>query len=423
MKSDTVALIQRTLAGDETAFASLVSEYEKQVHAYALREIGDFHIAEDITQETFLEVYQKLKTLKDPEKFSTWLYAIVKNLCIAWYRKNRLLPESLEEIHISKIETDTYSRYVASEHAKATAYAQRDLVNKLLTTLKESDREIITLHYFDEMTTAEIGTYLGIPENTIKSRLYRARQRLKKHEFMIQEELDITIQGKHSSQQHLKGEISMADEVRNESELEARLEEMQRQITDLQEQITGIAANSDASTEYTDVPVTDSDIEYRIVADSDASTDSDKKQALDALLQLSHHVKDPITWCYAGAYQASPGQRSSRGSVWTTNVDHFLSFAPDAEIVKLATFFTNPTVVAVLRQLVAGKKSVTDLANDCSISESEMEETVEMLAEGALVKRTEADLIEPKNDAVFYFLNFVGMVTVYLNPEDYHYQD
>ena len=423
MKSDTVALIQRTLAGDEAAFASLVSKYEKQVHAYTYRQIGDFHIAEDITQETFLEVHQKLKTLKDSEKFSTWLYAIVKNLCIAWYRKNQFLPESLEAIHISKIETDTYSRYVASEHAKANAYAQRDLVKKLLRTLKESDREIITLHYFDEMTTAEIGTHLGIPENTIKSRLYRARQRLKKHEFMIQEELDITIQGKHSSQQHLKGEISMADEVRNESEVDARLAEMQRQITDLQEQIKGIAKNSDASTEYTDVPVTGSDVEHRFVADSDASTDSDKKQALDALLQLSHHVKDPITWCYAGAYQAAPGQRSSRGSVWTTNVDHFLSFAPDAEIMKLATFFTKPTVVAVLRQLVAGKKSITDLANDCGISESEMEETVEMLADGALVKRTEDDLIEPKNDAVFYFLNFVGMVTVYLNPEDYHYQD
>ncbi len=423
MKSDTVTLIQRILAGDEAAFASLVSKYEKRVHAYALREIGDFQIAEDITQETFLEVYQKLDTLKAPEKFSTWLYTIVKNLCIAWYRKERFQPESLEEIHISQIETDTYSRYVASEHAKATAYAQRHIVKKLLTKLKESDRKLITLHYFDGMTTDEIGTYLGIPENTIKSRLYRARQRLKQFESMIEEELDITIEGDHRSQQHLKGEINMADEVRNGSDVDARLEEMQRQITDLQEQIKGIAANSDASTEYTDVTVTDSDVEHRFVADSDASTDSDKKQALDVLLQLSHHVKDPITWCYAGAYQAAPGQKSSRGSVWTTNLDHFLSFAPDAEIMKLATFFTNPTVVAVLRQLVTGKKSVTDLANGCGISENEMEETVELLADGALVKRTEDDLIEPKNDAVFYFLNFVGMVTVYLNPEDYHYQD
>ena len=239
MKSDTVALIQRALAGDEDAFTSLVSKYEKQVHAYALQEIGDFHIAQDITQETFLEVYQKLGTLKDPAKFSTWLYTIVKNLCIAWYRKNRFLPESLEEIYISKIETDTYSRYVASEHAKATAYTRRNLVKKLLTKLKESDQEIITLHYFDGMTTAEIETYLGIPENTIKSRLYRVRQRLKKYEFMIQEELDITIEGEHRSQHPLKGEINMAAEVRNQSEVDVKIEDIQRQITGLQEQIKG----------------------------------------------------------------------------------------------------------------------------------------------------------------------------------------
>ena len=423
MRSDDVVLIQRILAGNENAFATLIEKYQQQVHAHALRKVRDFQTAEDITQETFLQVHQKLATLNDPTKFSGWLYAIVNHLCIAWYRKNQLQTGSLQEIHISEIEKDAYSQYIATEHAKTTAAAQQDLVKRLLTKLKKSDREVITLHYFEDMTSSEIGKHLGVSENTIKSRLHRARQRLKKYDFMIQEVLNITTttEGEHRSQRQLKGETIMTNEVRNGSEVDARLEEMQRQITDLQDQIKGIAANSDASTEYTDV--SNSDIEYRFAADSDASTDSDKKQALDALLQLSHHVKDPITWCYAGAYHAPSGQRSSRGSVWTTNVDSFLSNAPDAEIVKLATFFTNPTVVAVLRQLVAGKKSVADLANGCGISESEMEETVEMLADGALVKRTEDDLIEPKNDAVFYYLNFVGMVTVYLNPEDYHPPD
>ena len=423
MKNEDVVLIQRILAGDAAAFASLTKKYQKQVHALALREIGDFHIAEDITQETFLRVYHRLKTLEDPKLFPKWLYTIANRLCIEWLRKNRLQVQSLEETHISEIETEAYSRYVATEHVKATADAQRDLVKKLLTKLKEGDREVITLHYFEEMSSSEIGEYLGVSENTIKSRLHRARQRLKKYDFMIQEVLNITTttEGEHRSQCQLKGETIMTNEVRNGSEVDARFEEMQRQITDLQEQIKGIAAKSAASTEYTDV--SNSDIEHRFVADSDASTDSDKKQALDALLQLSHHVTDPITWCYAGAYHAASGQRSSRGSVWTTNVDSFLSNAPDAQIVKLATFFTNPTVVAVLRQLVAGKKSVADLANGCGISESEMEETVEMLTDAALVKRTGDNLIEPKNDAVFYFLNFVGMVTVYLNPEDYHPQD
>ena len=401
MRRDDVALIQRILAGDENAFSTLIEKYQQQVHTHALRKVRDFQTAEDITQETFLQVHQKLSTLNDPAKFSGWLYAIVNHLCIAWYRKNRLQTESLQELHISAVEKDVYSQYIATEHAKTTAAAQRDLVKRLLTKLKEGDREIITLHYFEEMTSSEIGTYLGVSENTIKSRLHRARQRLKKYDFMIQDVLNITTttEGEHRSQHPLKGEINMADEVRNRSEVDTRLEEMQRQITDLQEQIKGIAANSGAS------------------------NDSDKREALNALLQLPHNAKDPITWCYAGAYHAASGQRSSRGSVWTTSTDKFLSNAPDAEIVKLAKFFTNPTVVAVLRQLVEGKRSVADLANGCGISESEMEETVALLIDGALVKRTEDDFIEPKNDAVFYFLNFVGMVTVYLNPEEYHSQD
>ena len=197
MKNNDVVLIQRILAGDETAFESLIRKYRKQIHAHAWRKTGDFHIAEDITQDTFLQVYQKLDTLDDPTRFSGWLYAIVNRLCIAWFRKNRIRTESLEETDISEIETEAYSQYVAAENAKTNAEAQRDLVQKLLTKLKESDRQIITLHYFQEMTYSEIGSYLGISESSIKSRLHRARQRLKKYEFIIQEALDITFKEEH----------------------------------------------------------------------------------------------------------------------------------------------------------------------------------------------------------------------------------
>ncbi len=197
MKNNDVVLIQRILTGDETAFESLIRKYRKQIHAHAWRKTGDFHIAEDITQDTFLQVYQKLETLEDPILFVRWLYVIVDRLCIAWFRKNRIRTESLEETDISEIETEAYSQYVAAEHAKTNAEAQRDLVQKLLTKLKESDRQIITLHYFKEMTYSEIGSYLGISESSIKSRLHRARQRLKKYEFIIQEALDITFKEEH----------------------------------------------------------------------------------------------------------------------------------------------------------------------------------------------------------------------------------
>ncbi|RKU14135.1 DNA polymerase III subunit beta [Candidatus Poribacteria bacterium] len=209
MRNDDVALIQRILTGDENAFASLVRKYQRQVHAFARRKIGDFQIAEDITQETFLQVYQKLETLEDPTLFSKWIYAIVHHLCIAWFRKNRLQTEPLEEICILGIETEPYSRYVASEHAKIAAEAQRDLVEKLMAKLKENDRQVITLHYFEEMTSAEIGEFLGVSENTIKSRIRRARQQLKKYESIIREVLGITIESEDRYPKHLNGGIQM----------------------------------------------------------------------------------------------------------------------------------------------------------------------------------------------------------------------
>ncbi len=209
MRNDDVALIQRTLSGDENAFASLVRKYQQQVHAFARRKIGDFQIAEDITQETFLQVYQKLETLDDPTLFSQWLYTIANRLCIAWFRKNRLQTEPLEDVCILGIEREPYSRYVASEHAKVAAEAQRDLVEKLLTKLKESDRKVITLHYFEEMTSSEISEFLGVSENTIKSRIRRARQQLKKYESIIREVLGIPIGAEDRYTEHLNGGIRM----------------------------------------------------------------------------------------------------------------------------------------------------------------------------------------------------------------------
>ena len=197
MRNDNTALIQRILAGDAIAFEHLVRKYQKQVHTLAWRKIGDFHIAEDITQETFLQVYQKLETLEDPARFPSWLYVITGRLCIAWLRKNQRHTEPLEDTDLSEVETEAYSRYVAMERAKTFDEARRDLVEKLLARLKEGNRTVITLHYLEGMTYAEISNFLGVSENTIKSRLRRARQQLKKYGFMVQETLDIPIEEEH----------------------------------------------------------------------------------------------------------------------------------------------------------------------------------------------------------------------------------
>ena len=189
MRNDDAELIRRTLAGDETAFTMLVKKYHKPVHALAWRKIGDFHIAEDITQETFLKVYKHLATLKDLDRFPGWLYVIATRRCIAWLRKKRLHAQLVEDIDVVTKGKGTYSQYVADQQAKISTEAKQEVVKQLLGKLRESERTVITLYYFGEMTCEEISKFLGVSANTIKSRLSRARQRLKKEEPLIQEAL------------------------------------------------------------------------------------------------------------------------------------------------------------------------------------------------------------------------------------------
>ena len=189
MKNEDVELIHQILSGDENAFASLVNKYKKQVHALAWRKVGDFHIAEEITQDTFLKVYQKLSTLKNPNQFSGWLYVIATNQCRGWLRKKRIETESLDDTETDWVDTSAYSRYVAEEQAKVNVETQREVVKKLLAKLKESERTVMTLHYFGEMTIEEISRFLGVSASAIKLRLHRARQRLQKEEPMIREAL------------------------------------------------------------------------------------------------------------------------------------------------------------------------------------------------------------------------------------------
>ena len=190
MKNSDVELIDRILDGDDSAFSELVKKYQKPVHALVWRKTGDFHIAEEITQDTFLKAYQRLATLKQPQRFTGWLYVIAANNCKMWLRKKRLRTQSLEETSSAQLEKATYSGYVVEENERTIAEAQREVVKQLLATLQESDRTVITLHYFSEMSAAEIGAFLGVSVNTIKSRLRRAQQRLKQEEPMVRAALE-----------------------------------------------------------------------------------------------------------------------------------------------------------------------------------------------------------------------------------------
>ncbi len=189
MEKDDVQLIHSILSGDNEAFTALVGKYQKSVHALAWRKIGDFHFAEEITQDTFLQAYKKLATLRNPNQFAGWLYVIATNLCNRWLQKKKLSTQSLEGTSVVEIENASYKRYVSEQRETETTEHRHEIVKKLLQKLPESERTVVTLHYLGEMTAKEIGRFLGVSVNTINSRLRRARKRLQEREELLIQEM------------------------------------------------------------------------------------------------------------------------------------------------------------------------------------------------------------------------------------------
>ena len=190
---DDVQLIRRILSGDDAAFNALVRKHQKGIHALAWRKVGDFHIAEEIVQDTFLQVYKNLTQLKNPNQFSGWIYVIASRLCLKWLEKNKnkFAMHSLEDTPVEEIQESSYTHYVSEQRLTESTERRRELVKKLLAQLPESERTVVTLHFLGEMTAKEIGKLLGVSVNTIKSRLRRGRKRLQeqREELLVSETL------------------------------------------------------------------------------------------------------------------------------------------------------------------------------------------------------------------------------------------
>ena len=184
-KEDDVQLIYNILSGDDEAFSVLVQKHQKSVHALVWRKIGDFHHAEEITQDTFLQVYKKLPTLKDPHQFTRWLYVIANRLCIDWMRKKKLTVQSIEDTPTAEIEKSAYTYYLSERRRTEISERRREIVKKLLARLPESERTVVTLYYLGEMKVKEISKFLGISVSTINTRLHRARKRLQESETFL----------------------------------------------------------------------------------------------------------------------------------------------------------------------------------------------------------------------------------------------
>lgn len=199
MALSEIELIQRTLDGDESAYGFLVDKYKASVHALAYRKLGDFHHAEEITQDTFLKAYQKLSTLRDPRRFSGWLYVIAARLCLSWQRKERPYTHAIDNRETAEMNSMAVAKYADQRI--------REDVRDTLENLPESERTVLALHYFAGMTCEEIGRFMGTSRSAILNRLYRARRHLKEEMIQMIQQTSGAFHLPHTVTQKIIGKI------------------------------------------------------------------------------------------------------------------------------------------------------------------------------------------------------------------------
>jgi len=175
-------LTQRAKRGDREAFAELVEIYKDKIFQLAYRMTGSRQEAEDIAQETFLRVFANLHVYDESYKFSTWIYRIATNLCIDRKRKKR--PDfSLDEQVDGAEGLDWYSRLSAKDMTPEESVMTRELqdtVQGALLQLSPKYRSIMILRYIEDLTLQEISAVLELPITTIKTRIHRGREALRK---------------------------------------------------------------------------------------------------------------------------------------------------------------------------------------------------------------------------------------------------
>ncbi len=164
-------LIQRCQTGDMGAFRELVQKYQSKIVWLAFQMLGNYEEARDVSQETFLRVYRALANFNLNNNFYTWVYRIVVNLCIDILRKNKhnSKPLSLEEVGDVDAQDLPAEQYVEKKELSAK-------VQQVLRQLPPLYRLILVLRDMEGLSCKEIEQIVGCNHNTVRWRLFRARQ-------------------------------------------------------------------------------------------------------------------------------------------------------------------------------------------------------------------------------------------------------
>jgi len=163
-------LVERTLGGERSAFGELVDKYQKVVYNVAYRVLGNTEDAQDVAQTVFLKVYENLSTYNPRYQFFSWLYRIAVNEAVNAKKRFRNTVELMEDAVAT---SDT-------PHDGVEAVDVENQIGAAMMSLSPENRAILILRHYQEFSYRDIAYIMDLTEETVKSRLYSARQRLGK---------------------------------------------------------------------------------------------------------------------------------------------------------------------------------------------------------------------------------------------------
>lgn len=173
-QEQVVELVRAAQAGDRYAFGELFERFERHVFAVALRRLGDYNEAQELTQDVFVQAMQKIDQLRQPEAFGGWMRAITHRMAInRAVRRGPDLPMEPETLEATCVES-------ATPLANVLEGERQTQVQAGLARLRELDRETLVAFYVNGKTLIEMADEFEAPVGTIKRRLHVARKRLAK---------------------------------------------------------------------------------------------------------------------------------------------------------------------------------------------------------------------------------------------------
>lgn len=161
--------IDRVLAGEQNVYAELVDKHKRYAFTIALKILQNRPEAEEAAQDAFIKAYHHLNDFNRESKFSTWLYRIVFNTAISYKRKHKANFQNIE---------NTVILYTGDSESSLERNDKQKYLSQALAKLNDQDRTALSLFYLDEFSLEEIGEITGLPANTMKVRIHRARTRL-----------------------------------------------------------------------------------------------------------------------------------------------------------------------------------------------------------------------------------------------------